>query len=221
MFVAIAGLSLTASAQTITFSNAVQKYASLTSTTVNMSGRCELWVTSSTTPLSGCTINLNSADAWLFLPGIKPSVVASTYLGQVRVSGASAVADSNCRVVQYSAGTVVIPHVSTYQPLQAFTRPNFGGGSAQYSQYVYYTGTGLGVMDQNIRSFKLKRGYMAVVAQDIYGASFSKCYVAQDGDLDIGALPSTLDAKIRFIYVTPWRWVSKKGGLVLGGFQTL
>ena len=77
---------LVASAQTITFSNSVQKFATLASTTVNMSGRCELWVTSSATPLSGCTINLNSTDAWLFLPGIKPSVVAASYLGQVRIS---------------------------------------------------------------------------------------------------------------------------------------
>ena len=82
-------------AQTITLTNGVQKYASLASTTVNMSGRCELWVTNSSTPLSGCTINLNSIDAWLFLPGVKPSVVASTYLGQVSVNGASAVADTN------------------------------------------------------------------------------------------------------------------------------
>src|SRR6185295_14044445 len=81
----------------------------------------------------------------------------------------------------------------------------------QYSQYAYYTSAGLSAMDQNIRSFKLKRGYMAVFAQDTSGANWSKCYVAQDGDLDIGALPSTLDGKIRFIYVTPWRWTPKKG----------
>ena len=54
-------------AQTLTITNAVQKYASLTGATVNMSNRCELWVTNSTTPLSGCTINLNSIDSWLFL----------------------------------------------------------------------------------------------------------------------------------------------------------
>src|SRR6185369_13822807 len=88
-------------AQSITITNGVQKYASLTSTTVNMSGRCELWVTGSSTPLSGCTINLNSTDSWLFLPGVKPSVVASTYLGQVRINGSAAVADSNVRVAQY------------------------------------------------------------------------------------------------------------------------
>ena len=121
VFAAVASLPLMADAQTLTITNGVQKFAALTSTTVNMSGRCELWLTSSATPLSGCTINLNSTDAWLFLPGVKPSVVASTYLGQVRVSGAAAVADSNVRVVQYGQnGAVVIPHASSFQPLTVF-----------------------------------------------------------------------------------------------------
>ena len=33
--------------ETLTITNGVQKYTALTNTTVNMSGRCELWVTSS------------------------------------------------------------------------------------------------------------------------------------------------------------------------------
>ena len=37
-------LAVAASAQTITFTNGVQKFTSLTSTTVNLNGRCELWV---------------------------------------------------------------------------------------------------------------------------------------------------------------------------------
>jgi len=88
-------ISLSARTQTITFSSGVPKYASLTSATVTMSGKCELWVTNSLTPLSGCTINLNSADAWLFLPAVKPSTVVSTYLAQVKVSGAPAVDTGN------------------------------------------------------------------------------------------------------------------------------
>jgi len=56
---AVIASTLAASAQTLTITNGVQKYASLTSTTANLSGRCELWLTNST-PLAGCTINLNS-----------------------------------------------------------------------------------------------------------------------------------------------------------------
>jgi hypothetical protein len=211
MFAVMAGLSLIASAQTV-ITNGVQKYASLASTTVIMSNRCELWVTSSTTPLSGCTINLNSADAWLFLPGVKPTVVVSTYLSQVRVSGVLAVADSNVRVVQHGAiGTVVIPHASTFQPLQVFSGPNFTGTAASLGQHTYYKGTGLGAMNANISSFKLKRGYMATLAQNESGTGLSRNYVAQDGDVEISVLPTAFDDSVRFVYIQPWRWVAKKG----------
>lgn len=206
--VAMASLSLAVDAQALTITNGVQKYASLASTTVNMSGRCELWVTNSSTPLTGCTINLNSVDAWLFLTGVKPSVTVSTYLSQVFVNGAAAVADSNCRVVQYGQnGAVVIPQASSFQPLTVFTGAEFTGTATSRSQWTYYTGTGI----TNISSFKLKRGYQAVLAQSANGANNSKCYVAQDGDLEIGVLPATLDKQVQFIYVTPWRWLAKKG----------
>jgi putative hemolysin len=203
----IAGLSLAASAQTITITNGVQKYGSLTSTSVTMSGRCELWVTNSS-PLSSCLINLNSADAWLFLPGVKPSVVASSYLGQIRVNGAVAVADSNLRIVQYGqSGAVVIPHASTFQPLTVFSDLQFLGSSTGLAQWTNYTGAAV----PRFSSFKLKRGYQAVFAQSADGKNYSKCYIAQDGDLEVGVLPATLDKQVKFVYVTPWRWTSKKG----------
>jgi autotransporter-associated beta strand protein len=207
-FALAACLTLAAGAQTLTITNGVQKYASLTSTTVNMSGTCELWVTNSTTPLSGCTVNLNYTNAWLFLPGVKASVVASTYLGQVRVNGAVAVADSNVRVVQYGqSGAVVIPHSAAFKPLTVFGQAQFGGTSVAYNQWTYYIAGGIAPFS----SFKLQRGYQAVFAQTANGKNYSKCYVAQDGDLEVGVLPSTLDKQVQFIYVTPWRWMSKKG----------
>ena len=175
-----------------------------------MSGRCEFWVTNSFMPLSGCMINLNSPDAWLFLPGVKPSmVVASTYLqpgaGERRgrrgrqQCARSAVRperrrrDSSCR--DFPAAH----HFQSAAIRRAPRRP--------YSQWTYYTGNGI----TNVSSFKLKRGYQAVFAQSADGVNYSKCYVAQDGDLEVGVLPATLDKQVRFIYVTPWRWTPKKG----------
>jgi autotransporter-associated beta strand protein len=197
-----------AGAQTLTITNGVQKYASLTTTTVAMSGRCELWLTNSTAPLSGCTVNLNSIDSWLFLPGVKPSAVVSTYLGQIAVNGVAAVADSNVRVVQYGQyGAVVIPYPSSFRPLTVFTGAEFTGAASTFAPWVYSTGAGI----SNIRSFKLKRGYQVVFGQSADGKNNSKCYVAQDGDLEVGILPTTLDKQVQFIYVTPWRWTGKKG----------
>ena len=208
-FIAVMWLTFAVEAQTtLTFTSGVQKYAALSDATVNLSGRCELWVTNASTPLAGCTINLNSVDAWLFLPGVKPSVVASTYLSQVFVRGVGAAAGSNVRVAQYGQdGAIVIPESATFQPLTVFSEPEFGGAATSCSQWTYYTGSGIG----SVSSFILKRGYQAVIAQSADGISYSQCYVAQDGDLEVGVLPSTLDKQVKFIYVTPWRWTAKKG----------
>jgi len=207
LLVALACLSLGANAQIIDITNGVQKYASLAGSTLNLSGKCELWVTNSS-PLSGCLVNLNSPDAWLFLPSVKPSVTAAGYLSQVTVSGASAVADNNVRVVQYGQnGAVVIPQSPSFKPLTVFTGPEFTGTTTAFGQWTYYTGASYA----SISSFKLKRGYQAVLAQSANGVNYSKCYVAQDGDLEVGVLPATLNQQVQFIYVTPWRWTSKKG----------
>ena len=137
-----------------------------------------------------------------------PRCATSTFLPQVKVSGVAAVADSNVRVVQYGQnGTVVIPQPSTFQPLTGFSQAQFGGTPTAYSQWTYYKGVGF----TNLSSFRLKRGYQVVLARSSNGATASKCYIAQDGDLEVGILPPTLDKQVQFIYVTPWRWAPKKG----------
>lgn len=202
---------LAGQAQTLVITTGTQIFATLTNTTVILSNRCELQVTAATTPISGCLINLNSADTSLVLLNIKPSALVSTYLAQVRINGAVAVADSNCRVVQYGNGAIVLPHAPSFQPLQVFSNPHFTGSSNNLSAYVYYKGSGLGAMNATISSFRLKRGYMVTLAEGESGNGQSRNYVAADGDLEISVLPDTLDNKVRFVYVTAWRWTTKKG----------
>lgn len=202
-----AGISLA----DISIADDVQTYSILSNTIVNMSGVSELHVTDETAPISGCTINLNSVDSFLFLENTKPSVAAASYLGQVKVSGAQAVLNTNVRVVEYAAGAVIIPQPSTFQPLQVFTGEDFKGNSQYLSQYTGYNTGSLGTMANAISSFILKRGYTATFAQNENGTGYSKNYVAQDCDLEIGVLPAKLNDRINFVRVFPWRWVSKKG----------
>jgi autotransporter-associated beta strand protein len=201
-----------AEAQTITMTGGVQTYASLTSTTVTMTGTSQLFITASSSPLSGCVINLNSPDSWLYLTSVLPSVTTSTYLSQVKVNGVAAAVGTNVRVVQYGAGAVVIPRSSTYQALQVFSGPYFTGSSAFLNQYtIYDTPALLGAMSESINSFKLKRGYIATIAQNADGTGASNCYIAADGDLDVSVLPSGLQNNVSFVAVYPWRWTMKKG----------
>src|SRR5690242_2923680 len=68
---------LGAAAQTLTLTNGVQTYGSLTNTVVTMSNRCELRITGANNPIPGCIINLASADSFFVLQNIRPSVVVA------------------------------------------------------------------------------------------------------------------------------------------------
>jgi len=212
--------------QSLDIVSGVQTYLALTNTTVNMSGQCELHLTATNnmmttvTPLdamSGCAINLNSPDAWLFLDGTRPYRVN---LGQFFVNGAPAKLGSNVRVVEYGMGTVVIPHPPTYQPLQVFSGSQFTGSSNQLTLYTYYNGTtsingetnNVAVpLNGGISSFILKRGYAATFAQNADGSGISRLYVAAMGDIRVGALPAGLSGAVGFVRCYPWIWKSKKG----------
>ena len=204
-------LPLLAPAQTLDIHDAVKSFATLTNTTVTISGRAELRVTGTNDPLPGCVIHLNSPDAWLLLSAISPSTANSTFLSRVRVNGANAVLDGNVRVVQYAQGAVVIPQAPDFAPLEVFDGRHFAGLSRQLDQFVKYDAAQLGAMATNIASFKLKRGYQVTFATEEDGTGSSRNYVAQDGDLEVSRLPASLENSIRFVRVFPWRWVSKKG----------
>src|SRR4051812_13678917 len=80
-------LPLCAGAQTLTINNSIQTYTTLTSATATMTGTSELHVTGTGSPMTGCVINLNSADSFFFMENVRPAVVTSTYLGSVQVNG--------------------------------------------------------------------------------------------------------------------------------------
>jgi hypothetical protein len=127
------------------------------------------------------------------------------------VNGTTAALNTNVRVVQHGMGAVVIPHASSYGPLEVFDARHFMGSSKPLYQYNWIRRRSLGKMKSAIRSFKLKHGYMATLAENANGTGFSRNYVAQDGDLEVGRLPDDLDRDVHFVRVFPWRWVSKKG----------
>ncbi|MES2474968.1 MAG: LamG-like jellyroll fold domain-containing protein [Verrucomicrobiota bacterium] len=202
---------LTAGAQTLNLVNDVQTVATLINTTVTMSGKAELTLTGGGDPIPGCVIHLNSPDAWVFFPAIRPSAVNASLLSRFRVNGSIASLTTNTRVVQFWSGTVVIPHGPDFKPMEIFDGSHFTGPARKLGLYTYYHEASLGIISAATSSFKLKRGYMATVAQQANGMGSSKVYIAQDGDLEISLLPAELNNNIRFIRVFPWRWVSKKG----------
>lgn len=193
----------------------VQKVDRILNRMVTLDGATAVHVTGEGDPLANSSINFTSPDAWLFLEKISPSKVASSYLNQMSINGQRAVLGQNTRVVAYGSGSVVIPHGPSFGAMTVFSGESFSGSSKSLECYVPYDDARLGDMKKSIRSFLLKRGYMATIAQEENGRGVSRNYVAQDHDVEIKSLPPELDRNVRFVRIFPWRWTSKKG--VAGG----
>ena len=185
--------------------------ATIHNRTLTLEGRCEITVTESNDPLNGSMLDLKSEDIWIYFPGIKPSLFKDRYCVHIVVNGAPLIADQNIRIDQYLQGTMVISHPSTIQPLQVYSMEHVHGATKQLGIYTYHRTSQLGTMDNAIKSFFLKRGYMATFAQNEDGTGQSRVYVADTGDLVIDTLPAALRNNVSFVRVVPWRWTGKKG----------
>jgi len=199
----------------------VVTYPQFTDTAVVVSGKTLLHLTSST-PLVNSTVDLQSPDSWLYLDAVRPSAAITQYINtkKITINGNSVVlklgADNangsqNARIAIYGQGAVIIPsgNLSDNNALQVFTEPNFGGNSTSYP--IYTRNTNLGTFNNAIRSFKLKKGYMATLANQVDGTGFSKVFIADAADLEMPAMPRGLEATVSFIRVMRWDWNSQKG----------
>ncbi|MDD4636326.1 MAG: glycosyl hydrolase [Bacteroidales bacterium] len=182
----------------------------------------DLHLTNATAPLkNNGTVNLSSEESWLYFDNVKPSIVLQKYKSFILINGEPLDPTKNARISIYMNGAVVIPHAPGYQPLEAFTEKDFGGTSAKYSLDMYYTNKPSSDVptdmllplsqDNNIRSFRLKKGYMATFANDPNGLGYSRIFFADKEDLIITEIPLLLDKKVSFIRVFNWEFVSKKG----------
>lgn len=180
---------------------------SLNNQTCILQGKSELHLTG-TTPMVNSTIDLQSENAWVFIKEVKPSVVKSTYLSSIKINGQTFTDGGNGRVAIYAHGTVLIPHASTLKPLTVYTGEDFTGESMQCAVHTFYKN--LGNFDNKIKSFKLKRGYMATFANNADGTGYSRVFTADEEDIEIN-MPTYLYETVSFIRVFKYQWVSKKG----------
>ena len=213
-FIFIAPLFAKADNETLVISNQIYTAENLTNKNVQVQGKSELILTG-LTPLTGSAIDLQSEDAWIILKEVKPSSVKSSYLASISINGAAFVDGVNGRLAIYAQGTAVIPHASGFKPLTVFSGENYEGEALQCEPHTYYKT--LGSLNNKIKSFKLKRGYMVTFANNSDGTGYSRVFTADDQDMEIPVMPAYLHGTVSFIRVLKYQWVSKKGW---GGGQT-
>ena len=178
---------------------------------VTLEGHSELHLTGDIASVSGSTFDILSEDSWIFFHEIWPSDVNNDLADHIFVHGEPAVQEQNVRFEQYRHGTVVIPHSPDFLPLMVYDEADYGGASSEMEQYVYYRESELGDMNNQVSSFKLKRGYMATFAHGEMGDGYSRVFIAEDEDLHVPEMPEGLNNSVSFIRVFPWKYVSKKG----------
>lgn len=167
----------------------------------------DLFITAETDALTS-TIDIVNEDAAVVFENINPTTVIDTYLSKISINGTTAANGTNCRVAIYRHGAIVLPRGKSYPALTIYTEENFGGDSRTYSQGSRQAS--LGKYNNAIRSFKLKRGYMATFANHTDGTGYSHCYIADREDLELN-LPVTMAGRVSMLRVFVWNWVSKKG----------
>ena len=178
----------------------------------------EDYIITSTTPFTTSgSINIQNLEhGAVILAAVKPSVTISKWLSYVKINGAAAVDGENCQVRIYGKGAIIFPYGSDFAPLTCYTEPDFAGESCS----TYREGNSGGFMltltagslNNKIRSFKLKRGYMVTFALGTVGWGYSRCFIAHDEDLEVAAMPSNMDARVSSYRLFKW-YYSRKAGL--------
>lgn len=172
------------------------------------------------------SINIsNTEHAVIILQNIRPSKVTSAILSHITINGEPAVKGdltssnatkgSNCQVKMYNRGSIIMPYAKDFKPLTVYSEQNFGGDS--YNNYTegheggYMKTLNATTFNNKIRSFKLKRGYMVTFAVGTGGWGYSRCFIADNEDLEVATLPGILDQKISSYRLFKWWNASKKG----------
>lgn len=175
------------------------------------------YVISGATPFGAMgSVNITSTEhAVVIIEKVRPSDVLKNLMGNIFINGEAAVDGTNCQVRMFNRGAIILPYDQNFKPLTCYTEENFGGKS--YNGYT--EGSSGGFMktmnstnlNNQVKSFKLKRGYMVTFATGVSGWGYSRCFIADLEDLEIN-VPAPLNGKASSYRLFKW-WNASKSGV--------
>jgi hypothetical protein len=169
---------------------------------------------SSTTPLlNNVQINFTSGIGWIRTTNYDASAVSTNSLGQIKVNNATSVYQTNLRLDHYYLnGCVIRANLASTTALTVYDGVNLLGNSGLITVNTIHSGSSIvSSMNNKIKSFVLKKGFMVTFATETDGTGKSKNYIASEADLVINTLSRNMLNAVSFIRVMPWNWVTKKG----------
>lgn len=201
--------------------NTISRLTQVTSP-ITLSEDVDLIISDENTPFAiGGSIDItNTEHAVVILENIQPSA-ALAYLSFIKINGEDAVNDETCQVKMYAHGSIILPYSKDIKPLTVYSEQNFEGESVndfglEHSGGYMNTLT-TAKLNNRIRSFKLKRGYMVTFSNSPGGRGYSRCFIADKEDLEFATLPTAMDKKISSYRIFKWHNFQKKGIASDGG----
>ena len=161
----------------------------------------------------GISAHINSNESWIRFYNLDPSSAFYYYHDNIFYDDQQLSYPENIRFDNYyNDGSVIRINSDEFSNLAVFSENNFEGQSANIINNTVFEGESIpNNLNDDVSSFKLKKGYMATFAENEDGTGKSKVFIASENDIIINILPEYLDNKISFIRVIPWNWVTKKG----------
>ena len=197
--------------------NTVTKVAQV-STEVTLADDVDYVITDAVPFVEGGKVNItNTEHAVLIIQSIRPNyVLKNKWLeNRVFIQGEQAVDGVNCQVRMYAHGTIVLPYSKDFKPLTVYSEKNFEGMAVDDFGLEHTGGFMNSLTDaklnNQIRSFKLKRGYMVTFATGKSGWGYSRCFIADTEDIEFAELPAHLDGRISSYRIFQWHDAEKKG----------
>ena len=192
------------------------------STAVTLTEDIDYLITGTTPFKDEGLVNIaNTEHAVLIFTQVKPSVVISKWLTKVQINGKRAVNNGNCQVKLYGRGCIVMPYDRYHKPLTVFAEQKFQGDSCNSfgteNSSGYMNTLTEAKLNNRIRSFRLKRGYMVTFSTRPKGRGYSRCFIAADKDLEVAVLPAVLDQTISSYRIFRWYDTGKPQLAAAGG----
>ena len=114
----------------------------------------------------------------------------------------------------YNEGSIVRINSDEFSNLTVFSENSLSGESANISNNTVFLGESIpNNLNDDVSSFKLKKGYMTTFAENEDGTGKVK-FIASENDIMFYILPYTLTIKFH-LSIIPWNWVTKKELLVI------
>ena len=160
------------------------------------------------------SIDLCNDQATIIFTALKPSSVISSWLSYVKINGNAAVNGSNCQVRMYNNGAIILPYGDNCHPLTVYDGDNQTGASSSdfglENSGGYMNTMSSSQLNNRVRSFRLKRGYMVTFSLQPEGRGYSRCFIADKSDLLVN-LPPLMSGRVSSYRVFKWNSASKKG----------